>query len=93
MYRFSCLCSLLFPVAGFIPLWIYTLGQYIMDSDTTSDEEIKTLPFGNMALTLTYITIPVVVGLLINRFLPKVGKIILKVQKPAVLITVLFAIL
>ena len=71
---------------------MYTLGQYIMDSDTTSDATIKTIPFANMALTLTYITVPLIVGLLLNKFLPKAAKIILKFQKAMILVTIAFVI-
>lgn len=66
---------------------MYTLGKYII-----GDESIK-LPIANMAATLAYIIIPVGIGLAINRFLPKVKKFILKLQKPVILVTVLFAII
>ena len=66
---------------------MYTLGKYIIGDDSI------TLPIANMASTLAYIVVPVCIGLLINRFLPKVKKVILKAQKPVIAVTVLFAII
>ena len=60
------------------------MGVYII-----GDDDIV-LPFSNMAITLTYIVIPVCVGIVINRFLPKVGKVILKLQKWMIVITIAF---
>lgn len=66
---------------------MYTLGRYIIGDDSI------TLPVVNMVTTLLYITVPVGIGLVINRFLPKVKKVILKAQKPVIAVTVLFAII
>ena len=67
-------------------MWMYTLGVYII-----GDDDIV-LPFSDMALTLTYIIVPVGVGLVINKFLPKVGKVILKLQKWMIAVTICFVI-
>ncbi|XP_067943394.1 ileal sodium/bile acid cotransporter-like [Watersipora subatra] len=77
---------------GFIPLWMYTLGQYIINMATEPGESTITIPFDQMALALTYIVIPIGIGLLIKRFLPKVAKVIKKGQTAAIVLTVLFAI-
>lgn len=58
-----------------MPLWMYTLGAYI------SQGTELTLPFRDMAQTLAYIAGPIAIGLLCNKFLPKVAKILLKIQK------------
>lgn len=65
---------------------MYTVGQYVI-----GDEKIE-LPIENMFTSLASVVAPLVVGLLINRFLPKLAKILLKLQKPGVAVTILFAI-
>ena len=56
------------------------------------DSDIK-LPFQNMAITLAMLVIPLSLGILVNRFLPKFGKQVLKwVQKPSMTLTIIFGI-
>jgi len=66
---------------------MYTVGQYVI-----GDEKIELPPIENMFTSLASVVAPLVVGLLINRFLPKLAKILLKLQKPGVAVTILFAI-
>ncbi|XP_067942453.1 ileal sodium/bile acid cotransporter-like [Watersipora subatra] len=70
---------------GFVPLWMYTLGQHIIE-----DESI-TLPFSSMFASLALIIVPLIIGVLINYFLPKIAKILNYMQKPVILIIILFA--
>ena len=68
-------------------MWMYTLGVYIIDDDHIVP------PFSDMALTLAYIIVPIGIGLAINKFIPKVGRAILKPQKLVLVFTILFVII
>ncbi|XP_067943391.1 sodium-dependent organic anion transporter-like [Watersipora subatra] len=69
---------------GFLPVWMYTLGQYILKDSGIS------LPFIGIVQTLALLVVPLTIGVLINRFLPKVAKILLYSQKAIVLLTMFF---
>lgn len=73
-------------LSAFIPLWMYTLGAYLSAGTPI------TLPFPDMAATLAYIIVPVALGLLCNRFLPKVAKMLAKIQKVFLPLFIIFII-
>ncbi|XP_067943382.1 hepatic sodium/bile acid cotransporter-like [Watersipora subatra] len=71
---------------AFLPLWMYTIGRYILQ-----DSDVK-LPFVNIVQALALLVVPLAIGALIKRFLPKVTKALLYIQKPAVVTTMCFII-
>ncbi|XP_067942086.1 sodium-dependent organic anion transporter-like [Watersipora subatra] len=71
---------------GFLPMWIYSLGVYIVKST-----EIE-LPMADMAKTLALLIGPLAFGILLNKCLPRLTKILLYSQKAVVGLTMLFII-
>lgn len=69
--------------AGFLPLWLYTLGQeFLQENDNIS------VPFLNIFTTLLYLIIPLLVGLFIKVKLPKVKRVVLKIITPFTVIAI-----
>lgn len=60
----------MFVHTGMTPLWIHFLGGKILEGT-----KIK-FPIQNVFLSLATLTIPVVIGMLLTRFLPKVSDIV-----------------
>ncbi len=50
-------------LTGMIPLWLFTLGQYILNEQSTD----ITIPFTNILGSLVGIIIPVGIGILIQK--------------------------
>lgn len=72
---------------GMIPLWLFTLG-------TTLFENTKTVvPYSNILLTLSCMLIPLGIGLLFQRFLPRVAKFCRKILALASILMILFIII
>lgn len=59
--------SIFSSFAGTIPLWLFTLGHTIL-----KDTDIV-IPYSNIMISLISLVIPIGIGLLIQRFLPKVA--------------------
>ncbi|GIX81473.1 p3 protein [Caerostris darwini] len=71
---------------GMMPLWIFTLGASLF-----RDNE-ATIPYLNMAGSLVLLTFPIVIGLIIKRYSPKLTRISMKIIKPFTIFCVLFGI-
>ncbi|KAI0215482.1 P3 protein [Lamellibrachia satsuma] len=80
-----------FASLGMIPLWLYTLGRHLLDSDN-EDESSISIPFTNIIITLFSLLIPVVVGLLIQRHRPRVASIIVTWLKPVFVFFIVFMV-
>ena len=65
------------------PLWLFTLGQRLLDSDAGI-----ALPFGRVSLSLLIVFIPLVVGVLISRYKPRLARGIRKVLRTLFVIQV-----
>ena len=72
-------------VVAFVPLWMYTIGQYIIGESTIQ------LPFANMAQTLALVIVPLSLGMLVKRFLPRVAGKLIYMQKPSIVLIMVFA--
>ncbi|XP_060080528.1 ileal sodium/bile acid cotransporter-like [Ylistrum balloti] len=70
---------------GFLPLWIYTLGQEFLQDD----EKKLNVPFFNIFTTLLLLIIPLLVGIGIQFKLPKVKRFILKVVTPVTIVAII----
>ncbi|XP_067942698.1 P3 protein-like [Watersipora subatra] len=71
---------------GFMPLWLYTIGK-----DILGDTEIV-IPFKDLAQSLALLIAPLIIGVVIKRFLPKVTEKLLLAQKPLIAFLLLFAL-
>ncbi|XP_055934903.1 hepatic sodium/bile acid cotransporter-like [Argiope bruennichi] len=71
---------------GMMPLWIFTLGASLFR------EKEASIPYMNMVGSLLGLTFPIIIGLLIKKYSPKLTRISLKIIKPFTIIIVLFGI-
>ncbi|XP_067943392.1 ileal sodium/bile acid cotransporter-like [Watersipora subatra] len=69
-----------------MPLWMYTLGEYILGGTGIS------LPFTNILQSLALLVVPLSIGILLNLFLPKVAKKLKLIQKPCIGTIIVFAL-
>ena len=71
-------------VAVMMPLWLLTVGQTLMDSDLHI-----VLPFGRMILSFVAFTVPLVIGVIIAHFKPRIAAVIRKGLRPVLVIVIL----
>lgn len=71
---------------GMMPLWIFTLGKVIFDRGSLE------IPYSNLATYVVALIIPLAVGLLIQRFLPRVRNILVRILKPLSMLLILFIV-
>ncbi|OWF37932.1 Ileal sodium/bile acid cotransporter [Mizuhopecten yessoensis] len=70
---------------GFLPLWMYTLGQeFLQDGNKKLD-----VPFFNIFTTLLLLIIPLLVGIGVQYKLPKVKRFILKIVTPVTIVAII----
>jgi len=67
-----------------IPLWLFTLGKLLIDDDVRI-----TIPFTNIMMILASYLIPVVIGLLIQRYCKRLSKVIIRALRPLFVVTIL----
>lgn len=70
-----------------MPLWIFTLGPVII-----SDHDIV-IPYNKICTYAICLVVPLSIGLLITRFLPKVSKFLVSILKPFALFLILFILI
>lgn len=76
-----------FAAFGMMPLWIFTLGHVIFKQDKLG------VPYSKIANFAIGLVIPLAVGYLIQRFLPRVSKVMVRILKPFSGILILFIII
>nr|CAD7439789.1 unnamed protein product [Timema bartmani] len=76
-------CSL---VPGMMPLWIFTLGRVIFEEGALG------VPYARIASFALGLVIPLGLGFLIQRYLPRVSKFMVRILKPFSLLLILFII-
>lgn len=59
-----------------MPFWMFALGRFFIDEDRIE------IPYGTIMRSLLTIVLPLVVGLAIRKFIPKVAKFLVKATKP-----------
>lgn len=71
---------------GMMPLWIFTLGKMIFDRANLGVpySKIFTMAFG--------LVIPLAIGLFIQKFFPRVARVLVRILKPVSMILILFII-
>ena len=72
--------------AGMMPLWLFSLGRFFLDFD-----RIK-LPYENMAISLLSIVVPVILGLILRRWKPRIATIVSRILRPFAALFILFII-
>ncbi len=70
-----------------MPVWIFTLGQVIFnDSDIV-------IPYYKICTYAFCLVVPLCIGLLITRYLPRVSKFLVRILKPLALFLILFILI
>lgn len=70
-----------------MPFWVFTLGRYIF-----AQGEIA-VPYRHIGTFVIGLIIPLAIGFFIQRKLPKVSKILIRIMKPFSVILILFIII
>merc|ERR1740131_916623 len=70
-----------------MPLWMVLLGEVII-----SDTEIV-VPYSSIVKYGFLLVVPLTIGIIINRFLPRVSKFLVKILKPLALFLILFILI
>ncbi|XP_055526466.1 ileal sodium/bile acid cotransporter-like isoform X2 [Wyeomyia smithii] len=71
---------------GMMPLWIFTLGRKIFDRGNL------VVPYRNLATFAVGLIIPMGVGLLSQRYTPRIARILVRVLKPMSALLILFIV-
>lgn len=70
-----------------MPFWIFTLGRTIFDKANLG------VPYARITEMAFGLLIPLAIGLLIQRFMPRLTKVLVRVLKPVSLILILFIVI
>jgi solute carrier family 10 (sodium/bile acid cotransporter), member 3/5 len=70
-----------------MPLWIFTLGKTIFDRANLG------VPYARISSMAVGLLIPLAIGLLIQRFMPRTTKVLVRILKPLSLILILFIVI
>ncbi|XP_036345899.1 P3 protein-like [Rhagoletis pomonella] len=76
-----------FAAFGMMPLWIFTLGQLIFDRANI------TVPYANIATFAVSLVVPLAIGLAIQRWLPRVARVLVRLLKPISTCLILFIVI
>ncbi|XP_034949303.1 sodium/bile acid cotransporter [Chelonus insularis] len=69
---------------GTIPFWIFTLGKYIFDKGNLK------IPYTNIAILAFSLIVPLSIGYLIQKKVPKLSQLLTRIMKPFSIILILF---
>jgi Sodium Bile acid symporter family. len=72
---------------GMMPLWIFTLGQLIFQEGRFG------VPYSRIAGFAVGLVIPLAIGFLIQKYLPRLSKIMTRILKPFSAILILFIVI
>lgn len=70
-----------------MPLWIFTLGHHIFAQGKLS------VPYARVMEVAVALVIPLGIGLLIQKYLPRVSKFLVRILKPFSTLLILFIII
>lgn len=76
-----------FSMFGMMPLWLFTLGRTIFDKAKL------TVPYAKIASFAVALIVPLGIGLLIQRYLPRLAKLLVRILKPFSTLLILFIII
>lgn len=70
-----------------MPLWIFTLGSTIFERANLG------VPYARIASMAIGLLIPLGIGLLIQRYFPRAGKVLVRILKPVSLCLIIFIVI
>ncbi|KAK2577791.1 hypothetical protein KPH14_011998, partial [Odynerus spinipes] len=80
----TTICTVL--AFGFMPFWIFTLGKHIFERGELA------VPYSRIAMFAVGLIIPLAIGFFIQRKLPKLCKLMIRIMKPFSGILIIFII-
>ncbi|XP_014214852.1 ileal sodium/bile acid cotransporter-like [Copidosoma floridanum] len=80
----TTLCTL--AAFGMMPLWIFTLGKHIFDRGNLA------MPYDKVATFAIGLIIPLALGYFIQKKLPRLSKVLVRMMKPFSLVLIIFII-
>lgn len=72
---------------GMMPLWLFTLGKTIFDKGNLR------VPYGTLLTYVIALIIPLTIGLLIQRYLPRTAKFLTRILKTLSVLLILFIVI
>ncbi|XP_039302088.1 ileal sodium/bile acid cotransporter isoform X2 [Solenopsis invicta] len=72
---------------GMMPFWVFTLGRYIFAQGKIA------VPYRHIGTFVVGLIIPLAIGFLIKKKLPRVSKILVRIMKPCSVVLILFIII
>ncbi|XP_063706550.1 ileal sodium/bile acid cotransporter-like [Culicoides brevitarsis] len=75
-----------FSMFGMMPLWLFTLGKTIFDKAKMS------VPYTKIATFAIALIVPLGIGLLIQKYLPRVSRILVRILKPCSTALIIFIV-
>ncbi len=72
---------------GMMPLWIFTLGKVIFDQANLE------VPYSSLATYVVALVVPLAIGILIQKYLPRVRNILVRILKPLSILLILFIVI
>nr|CAD7264399.1 unnamed protein product [Timema shepardi] len=75
-----------FAAFGMMPMWIFTLGRVIFEEGALG------VPYTRIASFALGLVVPLGLGFLIQRYLPRVSKFMVRILKPFSLLLILFIV-
>lgn len=72
---------------AFIPFWLFTLGRHIFDRGTLK------VPYSNIATYAIALVVPLGIGFLLQRKMPRFSKMMVRIMKPFSIILIIFIII
>lgn len=76
-----------FAAFGMMPLWIFTLGRNIFDKGNLG------VPYRNIATFAIGLVVPLGIGLLIQKYRPRLAQLLVRILKPMAAILILFIVI
>lgn len=70
-----------------MPFWIFTLGRYIFAQGNLA------VPYRQIGTFVIGLIIPLIIGYVIQRKLPKVSKMLVRIMKPFSIILIIFIVI
>lgn len=70
-----------------MPIWIFTLGKSIFEKGEMN------VPYGQIASYTYGLLIPLVIGLLIQRYCPKIARFLVRILKTGSAILIIFIVI
>ncbi|KAL2711473.1 ileal sodium/bile acid cotransporter-like isoform X1 [Vespula squamosa] len=80
----TTICTIL--AFGFMPFWVFTIGKHIFERGELA------IPYNRIAMFAVGLIIPLLIGFLIQKKLPKLCKLMIRIMKPFSAILIIFIV-